>query len=331
MGINDLANLKSHRELAMSPTLLAFNQFASALRVELRDRNAPMRFYIGEEGLSVEKIIGLRWKNLSQHERDVRIANAVEEQNQLKAEGGVPAMSSGLKARKKAARFGPDGELVAKRRRGRPPKLPLSGGAVGMLHPGTVLPTTLGLDPRAGAFMPTAVINIDCVGSAPHVPPGGDDLLGQRVEGQVDGVFDAGYFLTVRVGSQVLRGLVYREDIMVHALGNHHSKQKAEAKKNAVSTKVVPYLYLCLYVYVYVYPLPLSKILYGTSRVIRHTTCDCFARCLRVVLCFLKSSRTSRVYIHRGAWCRTEDRHPSEDCTDFIHLFIAAAAAAAAF
>jgi hypothetical protein len=45
--------------------------------------------------------------------------------------------------------------------------------------------------------------------------------MGRRVEGVVDGAFDVGYFLTVRVNGCLLRGVVWREDTCMRAVGQH--------------------------------------------------------------------------------------------------------------
>jgi hypothetical protein len=56
-------------------------------------------------------------------------------------------------------------------------------------------------------------------------PPGNADLTGMKVEGFIDGTFDTGYFMTVRVNGQTLRGMLYREDACMRAVGNHASAQ----------------------------------------------------------------------------------------------------------
>ena len=53
---------------------------------------------------------------------------------------------------------------------------------------------------------------MDQDGLKPTQPPSGADLTGMRVEGFIDGAFDTGYFMTVRVNGQTLRGMLYRED-----------------------------------------------------------------------------------------------------------------------
>ena len=54
---------------------------------------------------------------------------------------------------------------------------------------------------------------------ASPVPPGGEQLVGQQVEGIVDGEFASGYFLTVRINGCLLRGMVWDEDVQVRGGG----------------------------------------------------------------------------------------------------------------
>ena len=56
---------------------------------------------------------------------------------------------------------------------------------------------------------------MDQDGLKPTQPPSGADLTGMRVEGFIDGAFDTGYFMTVRVNGQTLRGMLYREDACI--------------------------------------------------------------------------------------------------------------------
>ena len=71
-------------------------------------------------------------------------------------------------------------------------------------------------------FLQHDVVTVmDQDGLKPAHPPSGADLTGMRVEGFIDGAFDTGYFMTVRVNGQTLRGMLYREDACMRTIGNH--------------------------------------------------------------------------------------------------------------
>lgn len=127
-----------------------------------------------------------------------------------------------------------DGPSTAKRKRGRPPKtaapaetavpvapvdpplVPASRSTV----PSSVFigeaPTVPGLHsvPHPGGVLRGArVVDVDTTdGPGSDVPPGGERLVGTAVEGIVDGAFDAGYLVTARVGNNLFRGCLWRED-----------------------------------------------------------------------------------------------------------------------
>ena len=75
-----------------------------------------------------------------------------------------------------------------------------------------------------GPWPPVRVTSLE--GPLRPVPPGGEDLRGHVVDGVVDGAFDAGYFLTVRANGCLLRGIIWREEECLRAVGAN-----AQAKK----------------------------------------------------------------------------------------------------
>ena len=82
---------------------------------------------------------------------------------------------------------------------------------------------------------PVAVLASD--GPASSAPPGGDELMGKRVEGVVDGAFDVGYFLTVRVNGCLLRGIIWQEDTCMRAVGQHAAQQQKQKRTKGVGKK----------------------------------------------------------------------------------------------
>lgn len=239
LTLNDLAALKGHRELAMSPNLLAFNMYAAEMRVALKE---PTALEASEQGMGIEKVIGTRWKAMGPEEKSAHIEKAKLEQDKLRAEGGVPQfpMPSRPKRNKHSEQeLGPDGLPVPRKKRGRPPKLdrtvgqnPGAGAAVYVAPPGHAVGNLEGMDPSAAMHV-RSQLAVTADGPASAVPPGGDDLLGKRVEGVVDGCFDTGYFLTVRVNGSVLRGVIFREDTCMRAVGLHAAQQRAAQRKAA--------------------------------------------------------------------------------------------------
>ena len=273
-SLMDVARREAHSELAMSPALLAFNRYQVQQREELKNPSALAaardelkgREKGGSPGVEdeanvlLEKLIGKRWKNLDRETRDKLVAEARGEQAKLIAEGGVPAPSNsgrGSKSKRAAASKraapgpGPDGAPVAKRKPGRPRKVPDAQPGLGAdvdarqtqtqtqtltLNPGRTTATTGGRVPvfvsahqpqqpqLVGPWPPVRVTSLE--GPLRPVPPGGEDLRGHVVEGVVDGAFDAGYFLTVRANGCLLRGIIWREEECLRAVGAN-----AQAKK----------------------------------------------------------------------------------------------------
>ena len=269
-SLMDVARREAHSELAMSPALLAFNRYQeqqreelknpsalAAARDELKGRDKGESPGVEDEAnveLRLEKLIGKRWKNLDRETRDKLVAEARGEQAKLIAEGGVPAPSNsgrGSKSKRAASKRaapGPDGAPVAKRKPGRPRKVPsaqLDAPLDAQLAPGGAPPAR----PRTTAATGGARVPVFVSAHQPHVtpqpvgpwppvrvtslegplrpvPPGGDDLRGHVVEGVVDGAFDAGYFLTVRANGCLLRGIIWREEECLRAVGAN-----AQAKK----------------------------------------------------------------------------------------------------
>ena len=74
----------------MSPNLLAFNMFASEMRLVLRDSTLLSR---AEMQMGIEKVIGNRWKAMTAEEKEKHIDKARVEQARLIAEGGIPQQS----------------------------------------------------------------------------------------------------------------------------------------------------------------------------------------------------------------------------------------------
>jgi hypothetical protein len=121
-----------------------------------------------------------------------------------------------------------DAPSTAKRKRGRPPKTAVAVAAVAAdpslvpasrsTVPSSVFigeaPPTPGDGTNPGAVLPGArVVDVDTTdGPGVDVPPGGEQLVGTFVEGIVDGAFDVGYLVTARVGNNLLRGCLWRED-----------------------------------------------------------------------------------------------------------------------
>lgn len=284
-SLMDVARREAHSELAMSPALLAFNRYQEQQREELKNPSALAaareelkgalpalkgREKGGSPGfedeanveLRLEKLIGKRWKNLDRETRDKLVAEARGEQAKLIAEGGVPAPSNsgrGSKSKRAAAASkraapGPDGAPVAKRKPGRPRKVPdaqvpgrdgdggdrnaavVDARQTLTLNPGRTTAATGGRVPvfvsahqpqqpqLVGPWPPVRVTSLE--GPLRPVPPGGEDLRGHVVEGVVDGAFDAGYFLTVRANGCLLRGIIWREEECLRAVGAN-----AQAKK----------------------------------------------------------------------------------------------------
>lgn len=268
-SLMDVARREAHSELAMSPALLAFNRYQeqqreelknpsalAAARDELKGRDKGESPGVEDEAnveLRLEKLIGKRWKNLDRETRDKLVAEARGEQAKLIAEGGVPAPSNsgrGSKSKRAASKRaapGPDGAPVAKRKPGRPRKVPsaqldapldaqLAPGGAPPARPRTTAATGGARVPvfvsahqpqqpqLVGPWPPVRVTSLE--GPLRPVPPGGEDLRGHVVEGVVDGAFDAGYFLTVRANGCLLRGIIWREEECLRAVGAN-----AQAKK----------------------------------------------------------------------------------------------------
>lgn len=113
-------SMKTYRELSMSPNLLAFNMFASEMRLVLRDSSLLSR---AEMQMGIEKVIGNRWKAMTPDEKEKHIDKARVEQARLIAEGGMPqAPASSGRGKKQKSESAGDAQAPPKRRRGRPPK-----------------------------------------------------------------------------------------------------------------------------------------------------------------------------------------------------------------
>ena len=269
--------------MSMSPNLLAFNMFASEMRLVLRDATLLSR---AEMQMGIEKVIGNRWKAMTPEEKEKHIDKARVEQARLIAEGGMPTVSSnGVRGKKQKATGSTGSDAAPKRRRGRPPKAETSVPfARKSVAPGNMFASSHGFirsdfldvnhhdghderDPYGGlsyndhhnlsdlflpfnpsslpvvvnphpdqvyqeknsghdqSYDPTSFLHhisvMDQDGLKPSHPPGSADLTGTKVEGFIDGTFDTGYFMTVRVNGQTLRGMLYREDACMRAVGEH--------------------------------------------------------------------------------------------------------------
>ena len=251
-SLKQVAERTSHSELAMSPSLLAFNRYQQQQREELKNPGmlAAARDELKDAGkddtnveLELQKVIGKRWKNLNRETKDALIAEARGEQAKLVAKGGVPAPSnSGRGSKSKRSKLGPDGQPLPKRSRGRPRKTASNADAAGPLAAGAPAgaPATVGATGTSVPGFITAhqaqaaqaqigqplrqVMSTD--GPLRPVPPGGENLIGHVVEGVVDGAFDVGYFLTVRANGCLLRGIIWKDEECVRAVGAN-----AQAKK----------------------------------------------------------------------------------------------------
>ena len=190
-----------------------------------------------EAGMHLERVISSKWKDLSAEEREALIGKAQAEQQRLIAEGGAkehpPETKAKGKTKTKAPKktkppaLGPDGLPLPKRPRGRPPKNPEAKAAAAAAAANAravyicppELARTMGADGNAVLPVAQTVTVSASDGFSSSVPPGGEDLVGRRVEGVVDGCFDVGYFLTVRVNGCLLRGIVWGEDTSTNAVG----------------------------------------------------------------------------------------------------------------
>jgi len=273
--------VKTYRELSMSPNLLAFNMFASEMRLVLRDSTLLSR---AEMQMGIEKVIGNRWKAMTPEEKEKHIDKARVEQARLIAEGGMPSAPPNAVRAKKQKALGSTNEPAPKRRRGRPPK---TGAHMPFARPKTSAPNilsaphgfgdflgdeehsqedeqdpySLGYDHNlSDLFMPfnpshMPIVNnhydnlshsnkshqdvaydasaflqqISVIDNDHHHNHSNSnsksshksDLTGTTVEGHIDGSFDGGHFVTVRVNGQTLRGMLYQEEACLRAIGAH--------------------------------------------------------------------------------------------------------------
>lgn len=259
----------------MSPNLLAFNMFASEMRLVLRDSTLLSR---AEMQMGIEKVIGNRWKAMTPDEKEKHIDKARVEQARLIAEGGVPSTTGAARSKKQKAESAASDASAPKRRRGRPPKTTAVPSEAASLAAKSAMQSHLqpwmeedhthdrdfslgfndhNLHSMSDLFLPfnnnslPVVVNnhfdnkvhhhdvhsflqhdvvnvMDQHGLKATQPPGNADLTGMKVEGFIDGTFDTGYFMTVRVNGQTLRGMLYREDACMRAVGNHASAQNTK-------------------------------------------------------------------------------------------------------
>jgi hypothetical protein len=272
-GFDREQSLKTYRELSMSPNLLAFNMFASEMRLVLRDTSLLSR---AEMQMGIEKVIGNRWKAMTPEEKEKHIDKARVEQARLIAEGGVPSTSGAARSKKQKAESAVSDASAPKRRRGRPPKTNAAPSKAASFAAHSAMQSHSHLQPwmeedhthdrdfslgfndhnlhsmsdlflpfnnnslpvvvsnqfdnkhhhqshhDVHSFLQHDVVNVmDQDGLKPTQPPGNADLTGMKVEGFIDGTFDTGYFMTVRVNGQTLRGMLYREDACMRTIGNH--------------------------------------------------------------------------------------------------------------
>lgn len=276
-GFDREQSLKTYRELSMSPNLLAFNMFASEMRLVLRDSTLLSR---AEMQMGIEKVIGNRWKAMTPDEKEKHIDKARVEQARLIAEGGVPSTTGAARSKKQKAESAASDASAPKRRRGRPPKTTAMPSEAASLAAKSAMQSQSHLQPwmeedhthdrdfslgfndhnlhsmsdlflpfnnnslpvvvnnhfdnkvhhhDVHSFLQHDVVNVmDQHGLKATQPPGNADLTGMKVEGFIDGTFDTGYFMTVRVNGQTLRGMLYREDACMRAVGNHASAQNTK-------------------------------------------------------------------------------------------------------
>ncbi|KAG6546639.1 hypothetical protein Mapa_011828 [Marchantia paleacea] len=178
--------------------LRAFNLFASKIRDTIKDENPVAN------GHEIKRIVGQKWAKLGNQDKQEFIDVA---QNETDLLGQMPVDPNAPKRRRrrrtKAEIELDDGSGFPKKRRGRPRK---NGDAMrGEVSNGAV-PSNGDGQPKRRRMRKQG----DASGKA--VDPA---FVGKCVSGTVDGSFDAGYLVTVRVGDtdMVFRGVLFEPSI----------------------------------------------------------------------------------------------------------------------
>lgn len=197
----------------VSINLRAFNLYAARIRQQVRAEHPE---FTGQE---IERAIGQRWSAVDNTEREEYLEAARKERELLVKQGLADPSPPVRKKRRKPEEIEADRALmnVGKRKRGRPSKSDTLARQAMVLAAQSGLSIT---DPSSIAAI-LASHGQSAEGSEllkkPRKKKGAlvgtvqGNLIGQNVHGVLDGTFDAGYFLTIRVGSTdtILRGVVF--------------------------------------------------------------------------------------------------------------------------
>lgn len=171
-----------------SVNLRAFNLYAAKVRKETKDLNP------GKTGYEIERLIGKKWAKLADDRRDEFVQQAQKEREELLQQGLVKEDQG--KARKKKRKNEVDLLALALKQSKPEDKATLLQHLPGLVKPKKSKPGQH-VDATEGDGSPAAA------------------LIGTPVSGVIDGMFDAGYFVTLRVGEkrQAFRGVVFRPDL----------------------------------------------------------------------------------------------------------------------
>lgn len=215
----------------VSVNLRSFNLFASRVRPEIRAQHPE---YGGPE---TERAIGMRWNAMGPTEREEYLELARKERESMVAQGLIDPNIRPRRKRRKRAEI--EAEAMMKQaslgrwmRSAAAAAAAASGGGAATAPFGLVTPWV----PAGGSLSGTGVSNGDSSGASLGVMlpgmvgdqdgegeglggegregkegGGGGMLVGQGVHGVLDGSFDAGFFVTLRVAGSatVLRGVVF--------------------------------------------------------------------------------------------------------------------------
>jgi hypothetical protein len=172
-----------------SVKLRAFNLYAAKVRKETKDQNPSVL------GYEIERLIGKKWAKLTEDERKEFMEQATKEREDMIQDGSIkPEMQE--KARKKKRKN--DSDLLALTSK---QKWPQTKEGVLQHMPGLVKPKKRSGERRVDASTGD--------GSAAAA------LIGTPVSGLIDGMFDAGFFVSLKVGDkkQVFKGVIFRPDV----------------------------------------------------------------------------------------------------------------------
>ncbi|GAQ89872.1 hypothetical protein KFL_005720020 [Klebsormidium nitens] len=171
-----------------SVNLRAFNLYAAKVRKETKDQNP------GKTGYDIERLIGKKWAKLADDERNEFVQQAQKEREELLQLGAVKEAQG--KAKKKKRKNEVDLLALALKQSKPEDKETLLQHLPGLVKPKRSKPGQH-VDATGGDGSPAAA------------------LIGTPVSGMIDGMFDVGYFVTLRVGEkrQAFRGVVFRPDL----------------------------------------------------------------------------------------------------------------------